>query len=201
MRFKIKNTTYEISFTFLATILFILTVSKNENIFFMLIFAVLHEIVHLIFIYTLSVPPERVSFNLFGANILRGMTTSSNLNSEIIINASAPVFNIFTGAVFYLFSKLDTQYNLIFMQISNVNIVLGFFNFLPYYTFDGGNVLKNILLKYLNEKAAEQVLTCVSLAVTMAFTFISIHIFFNYKHNFLLFFMCIYMFLSIIFKK
>ena len=199
MQFKIKNTTYKISFTFLALILFVLTTNKSRTLVLLLLFAILHEMVHLIFIYRFSVAPEKVDFTLLGANISRGLSVTNNINSEIIINLSAPVFNIATGAFFQLLSI--SEYNLIFTEIAQVNFTLGFFNLIPFHTFDGGATLKYILLKHIDEIKTEQILTWVSLIITVTFSFISIHIFLNYKHNFSLFLMCIYMFISIIFKK
>jgi Zn-dependent protease len=199
MQFKIKNTTYKISFTFLALILFVLTTNKSGTIFLLLLFAILHEIVHLIFIYRFSVAPKKVGFTVLGANISRGLSLTNNINSEIIINLSAPVFNIVTGVFFQLLSISD--YNQIFTEIAEVNFALGFFNLIPFHNFDGGATLKYILLKYIDEIKTEQILTWVSLIITVTFSFISIHIFLNYKHNFSLFLMCIYMFISIIFKK
>ena len=199
MQFKIKNTTYKISFTFLSLILFVLTTNKSRTIIFLLLFAILHEMVHLIFIYRFSVAPEKVDFTLLGANISRGLSVTNNINSEIIINLSAPVFNIATGAFFQLLSISD--YNQIFTEIAEVNFTLGLFNLIPFLNFDGGATLKYILLKHIDEIKTEQILTWVSLIITVTFSFISIHIFLNYKHNFSLFLMCIYMFISIIFKK
>ncbi len=201
MQFKIKNTVYKFSFTFLALILFALTTDKGKNLLLLLFFAMTHEAVHLIFIYRFSVAPEEVSFTLFGANIQRGISTVNNLNSEIIINASAPVFNILTGAFFYILSGCLTEYRSILTEISSVNLLLGCFNLIPFYTFDGGNTLKYILLKFFRERITERIMTCISLLITISFSFISIHIFLNYQRNFSLFIMSIYMFLSIIFKK
>ena len=201
MQFKIKNTTYKISFTFFALLLCALIMSNNRLFLLILLFAVLHEIVHLIFIYIFSVPPEAVALNLLGADIKRGSITALNINSEIIINASAPVFNIFTGVVFYLLSNHFINYQSILTEMSEVNLVLGFFNIIPFYTFDGGNVLKYILIKFFSERIAEQILTAVSLLVAVAFSFLSIHIFLNYQLNYSLIIMCIYMFFLIVFKK
>ena len=175
--------------------------SESRVVLFLLISATLHEFIHLVFIYSFSVPPETVSLSLLGANIKRGSTAAFNTNSEIIINASAPVLNIFTGVVFYFLSNCFINYQSTLSEISEVNLVLGFFNLVPFYTFDGGNVLKYILIKFFPECTTEQIITTVSLIITVAFSFLSIHIFLNYQHNFSLIIMCIYMFLSIIFKK
>lgn len=201
MQFKIKNTDYKISFSFLALILFMLTISKNRTVILMFLFAFIHEIVHLVFIYHFSVAPKTVSFTLFGANIQREITSANNTNSEIIINASAPVFNIFTGAVFFLLSKYYSNNQILLINIAYINLALGCFNFLPFYSFDGGIVLKNYLFKYFTIEKTEQVLTFTSLIVAVMLSFLAIYIFLNYQHNFSLFIMCIYMFLSIIFKK
>ncbi len=200
MQFKIKSTTYKISFTFLALVLIAITTGNNKNFLLFLIFAIAHELVHLFFIFRLSVAPERVVFSVFGANISRKITATDNINSEIIINASAPVFNIITGAFFQLFSAFEVNKDL-FYEISIVNYSLGIFNLIPLYTFDGGNVLRYILLKFINEKITENLLTAISLLVTIIFSFISVYIFLNYQQNFSLFIICIYMFFSIIFKK
>ena len=69
MQFEIKNTEYEISFTFLALVLYVLTVNKSKTIVIILLFAILHEMIHLIFIYLFSVAPEKVSLTIFGANM------------------------------------------------------------------------------------------------------------------------------------
>lgn len=201
MQFKIKNTVYEIKFTFFALILFLLTTHKSDNLIYFFIFAVLHEIVHLVFIYIFSVPPQKVSFSLFGANIKRGDTTALNTIHEIIINISAPVFNIITGAFFHFIPHISPEYAGLLSEIGDINLILGGFNLIPFYTFDGGNGLKYILVYFLNEKTTEQALTCISLIVTVIFSFGSIYIFLNYQHNFSLLLICIYMFLSIIFKK
>ena len=74
MQFKIKNTTYKISFTFLALILFALTTDKGKTVITLLFFAIAHEIVHLLFIYHFSVAPKEVAFTLFGADIKRTIT-------------------------------------------------------------------------------------------------------------------------------
>ena len=201
MQFKINTTTYKISFTFLALGLLVFTTSNSTTIGILFLFAILHELVHLILIYRFSVAPKKVEFTLFGANISRGLAVTNNINSEIIINLSAPVFNIVTGAFFYLFSNIYANDNLLFKEIAEINFVLGLFNLIPFHTFDGGNALKYVLLKFLKEKTTEECLTWISLLITIAFSFIYIHIFLNYQHNFSLFIMCIYMFLSIIFKK
>ena len=201
MQFKINNTSYKICFSFFAVILLALSTDKGKTLLLILLFAGLHEAVHLIFIYSLSDPPKSVSLSLLGANISRGTNSTTSLNSEILINISAPVFNIAAGAFFQLLSVKTEEYSALFSEFALINFVIGLFNLIPFYTFDGGNALKYFLLKLCNEKVTEQITTAISLAVTVLFSFASIYIFLNYSHNFSLLIMCAYMFIAIIFKK
>ena len=201
MQFKIKNTTFKISFTFLALVLLAITLNHNAMTVSFLFFATVHEFVHLFFIYCFSEPPKMVCLSLFGANIKKRTASYCSIKSEIIINASAPVFNVFTGVAFYMLSVNTCSYQDMFVSLSQVNLVLGLFNLIPFYSFDGGHIIKYFLLTFLKEKTVEQILTAVSLFVTVVFSFISIYIFLNYQHNFSLLVISVYMFLSIIFKK
>lgn len=201
MQFKIKSTIYKISFSFFALVLLILTTTKSNEIILTIFFALLHEIVHLISINLFSVAPDKVTLTIFGANIQRGTASTNSIASEIIINASAPVFNILTGAVFFIFSDHSLHYTMIFSEICNINLMLGCFNLIPFYSFDGGNILKNLLRLYFTKRIIDCILTCVSIIITIIFSFISVYIFLNYQHNYSLFVMCFYMLLSIIFKK
>ncbi len=201
MQFKIKNTVYEISFSFLALILLIVTTRADLSFLIVLIFALLHELVHLFFIYLFSTAPKKVSFTLFGADILREITSINNYNAEIVINSSAPIFNLIISGITFIILNHFTVYKGILTDVAQVNLVLGIFNLIPFYNFDGGNVLNNVLLKYLNEKNTQMILSVISVLVTVIFSFISIYIFFNFQHNFSLIIMSIYMILTTIFKK
>jgi len=201
MQFKIKNTVYEISFTFFALILFLLTLNKNTSFLLVFFFALLHEAVHLIFIYLFSVAPKKVSFTLFGANILRALKSNGSCASEIAINLSAPLFNLIIGLLINLISNLFTEYRAILLNISEINIALGVLNLLPFYNFDGGNALKLLLFNYLEEKTTESIVKGISVVITIVFSFISVYIFFNYEHNISLVLISVYMIFAIIFKK
>lgn len=193
MQFKIKNTEVKISFSFFALVLLFLTLDSDRNFLLILAFALLHELVHILFITLLSSAPKKVNFTLFGADILRDNSSNINYNSEIIINASAPIFNLIVW--FLCFNNPELT------EIAEINLVLGVFNLLPFYNFDGGNALNNLLLKYLSVNVAEKLMTVVSVLVTVAFSFLTIVIFVEFKHNFSLMFISAYMIFCIIFKK
>ena len=196
MRLKIGNCVFEISFSFLALILIFLTGLNNRNLILVFIFALLHEAVHLISICLFTTAPKKVSLTLFGAEIIRG-TTNINYNYEIIINLSAPLFNLCVGFMPLLFRITD----MFSKEITEVNIFLGFFNMIPFYNFDGGNALRCFLLKYTDEETTEKIMLVISVLVVIAFSFFTVFVFLNFKKNYSLVLICIYMTLSIIFKK
>ncbi len=199
MRFKIKNTVYEIHFTFFALILLTLTVSYKY--YLVLLSAVMHELTHLIFIYLFSSAPKKVTFTLFGADILRDITAMHNYTSEVIINISAPLLNIALGVLCSLMSSCAFVYRNLINEIAVINISMGIFNLLPFYSFDGGNALKYFLLKSLNETKTEKALTFTSVLVAVIFSFLSVYMIFMYKNNISLIIVSFYMFFCIIFKK
>ncbi len=199
MQFKIKNTDYKISFSFFALILLMITV--NKTLFSLFIFVFIHELIHLLFINLFSVAPKKVSFTLFGANILRDFKSAKNNNSEIVINLSAPIFNIFIYVACYIFSFYFPQFTKQLLGISEINLSIGLFNLIPFYNFDGGNALRCFLLKYADEKTTELILTITSVIVTIIFSFVSVYVIIYYRYNISLVFISLYMIISIIFKK
>lgn len=201
MRFKLKGTEFRISFTFLALILLALTVKNLNTLSIVLVFAILHEAVHLIFIYLFSSPPKRVSLSLFGACIERGDCVNKSFLKEIIINTSAPLFNLIIALFFYLLSQVSKGRGELLNILYETNLVLGIFNLIPYHNFDGGNALFNILLSFVNQAVANKIMTAVSLVVAIVFSIISTIVFFNYNHNYALLFTSLYMLLSLMFKK
>lgn len=199
MQFKIKNTKIKISFTFFAFILLAITIDTEHTYLLLILFALIHELIHLIFIKLLSVAPKKISLTLFGANIIRSITTTGSYNSEILINLSAPISNLVFGLIFYLIYNYVTN-DPIIRKNAEINLTLGVFNLIPFYNFDGGNALRNILLKYLNNEFSEKIMTIISIIITVIFSFVSMHIFFNCNSNFSLILVSIYMIFTLAFK-
>ncbi len=199
MQFKIKNTVCKISFSFFALILLILTLTDDFSFFLVFLWAVLHELVHLIFITAFSCAPEKITFSVFGADIVRGNKLHTTIEKEFIINLSAPVLNLVIGIfLFYLDNKSS---NNIISKSAEANLVLGLFNLLPFYNFDGGNALRCLLNKIIVENITEKILTIMSVITATLFSVVSTYIFFNLNQNPSMIIISVYMFACIIFKK
>ena len=131
MRFKIKDTYYEINFSFFALIVALISIDKSSTMLISFISAALHEAIHIFFLYTFSSAPKRVRLSLFGADILQNRNTPLTSFQEIIINISAPVFNILMGCLF-LGANAFINENML-NKIGQINVILGIFNILPFY--------------------------------------------------------------------
>lgn len=197
MQFKIKNTQLKISFSFLALILFFITVEKSTVLIYTVLFSFLHELVHIIFILFFCGAPKKITVSVFGATILKNSSSESFIK-EIIVNLSAPFFNILTGILLINFSY--SEYDLL-QELGEINLMLGCFNLLPFYNLDGGIALKNLLHLFFNENLSEKIITVISVIVATLFMFISVYVFFNISRNPVLVMFSIYFIILVIFKK
>lgn len=191
MRFKIKNTDVKISFSFFAVFLLSL-VSDTFNIYlFSFIASLIHEIVHVVFILLFGAQISAFSLTLFGGNIKRNTTKIINNPKEAVISFSAPVTNIVIGVVSLFITREASIFAI-------VNLFIGVFNILPFYSFDGGRGLYYLITMKFSDNVANVILNITSITVTVVFSFISVFSFINYNKNYLLLILCVYMIFSII---
>lgn len=192
MRFKIKNTDVKISFSFFAVVL-LATVSDAFAVPLMsFIASLIHELTHVFFIIIFKAKITSFSLSVFGGNIKRRAFCEIGNLKEAVISYSAPLVNIMIGVCFMLLSEKTFTFGV-------VNMFLGLFNLMPFYSFDGGRGLYYLLTPALTEKTAETVINVLSVAVTVVFSFVSVFVFFNYNDNYILLFMAVYMILSLVF--
>ena len=199
MQFKIKNTKFTISFTFFALIIILISIDKTEFLYESIIFAIAHEIGHIISLCFFKVNVEEFKISLFGGNIKILNNNNIKYYQSAIISLSGPLFNIFFCILFYILN-LFFEFKFIY-NIFVVNLVLATFNLLPFYNFDGGKTLSSILLNFLNEKTVNIILTITSIVVLIPFSYLAIYIFILDYKNFHLLVASVLMLLTIIFKK
>lgn len=194
MRFKVKNTEVYLSFTFFAVFLILLCVGQLKICLYSLISSLIHEAIHIIFILVFSGDISNITLSGFGANIRRANEDLLTPLKEAIISFSAPVFNLILSFVSFLIYKKSTPFGA-------VNIVIGLFNLLPYYTFDGGRGLSFLLKSHLNEKSITILLDILSVCVTILFSFTSVYVFFHHNRNVTLLFLSVYMIANLFIQK
>ena len=199
MQFKIKNTKVTISFTFFALIIILISLNKTEFLYESIIFAIAHEIGHIISLNFFGVNIDEFKISLFGGNIKILNNNKIKYFQSAIISLSGPLVNLIFCALFYIFNQF---YNFEFTyNIFVINLVLATFNLLPFYNFDGGKILTSILSIFFNEKSVNNILTITSIVVLIPFSYLAIHIFILDYKNFYLLVASVLMLLTIIFKK
>lgn len=188
---------------FLFFILFYFT-KQIQTYSLMMIFAIIHELGHLITGVILGMKPEKIEL------IPYGLTVSFKLKPEdynlkvkkankleckkIVVAFAGPLTNILIIVISILFNK-DFITNLIILY---TNILLIVFNLLPLYPLDGGRILKGLLHIFLGNKKAQKYINIIS-KITLSIVTILASFSILFLKNFAIFIIIIY--LWIIFLK
>lgn len=172
MRFKVDLK------IFLFFILFYFT-KQIETYVMILIFAMIHELGHLLVGIILGMRPNKIELTPFGFSIsFKIVPKDYNVKilegnrmqiKEIIIALAGPLTNfiilyIVTKLKINLFSKLMIVYS---------NILLIIFNLLPMYPLDGGRILKAVLHILFGRRKAEKYINNISFVVLLILTAIA----------------------------
>ncbi len=188
MQFKIKSTTIKLSFTFLALILLVSCFDKEGILIISLISSIIHEIIHIIPIVAFDGKISEISFSIFGGNIKRNNSLKLTNFKEFIISISAPATNIIVGALLLLF-KLNLW--------GYINLIIGIFNILPFYDFDGGRGLFYLLSNYLDHSSVIKILNFTSILSAILVSSFTATVFFNSKTGFSVLILCVYMIIAL----
>ncbi len=199
MSIKIGRVTLHITLLFAIFFALAANFTGGKNILLSFLFSFIHETVHIICLcfsgcknIKVTLLPAAVKINCEGLSLLA--------NKRIIIcSLSAPVFNIFAGAVFYCLSFfINTE----FMKLSSViNLILGGINLFPLSFLDGGRALTAVLSGKYDENRVKQIMKALavwSVALLFAVFFISCLV--GKMQIFLLFF-CVYCFFGVVTDK
>ena len=169
---------------FLFLFLFLLT-SQFEIYIILFIFAVLHELGHLIAGLILKFKPEEIKLTPLGLQI-RFKTSPKEINSKIkkakeinikkaIIALAGPITNLAIAAIVILVEYFNISFKnmYIYQIIIYSNLIIGLFNLIPIYPMDGGRILKEILNIYCGRKKAYKITYITSKAILIILTAIA----------------------------
>lgn len=188
MQFKIKSTRIELSFTFLALILLTACFDKEGILLISLVSSILHELIHLALIIAFGGKISQISFSIFGGNIKRSKAIKLTNFKEFFISISAPATNILAGALLVLFNINLWGY---------INLIIGVFNILPFYDFDGGRGLFYLLSNCLDLSIVNKILNVTSILSVLVISSFTVAVFFNSKTGVSMLLLCVYMFFSL----
>lgn len=177
MNLRIKSTfktIISVEFSFLAVIALLGLSESSACIYMSLASCILHEIGHLLALFSFGVGVKKIVLYGAGIKIVRDFSLVEN-KKEAIILLSGPLMNILAFCVFYLFKGEN------FKVFAVMNLATALFNLLPIKALDGGQLLflifdsKPKLLSFIN------IVTCVItpalvLAVALMMNFFKINL-------------------------
>lgn len=137
---------------FIAILIFLLTEQLNIYIVFML-FAIIHEIGHVLTGIILGFKPKNIEVLPIGISACFYMQCddyNKKINyanrfvlKKVIISCAGPITNFIIAIIFYFFDF--SIFNISREFIIYTNLIIGIFNLIPIYPLDGGRIIKNIL--------------------------------------------------------
>lgn len=170
---------------FLFLFLFLLT-SQIEIYIVLMVFAILHELGHLIAGLILKFKPNEIKLTPFGLQISFNVDYyNKELNiQKAIIALAGPLTNFLIATIVIIFAKFNVTFEntYIYQLIIYSNFLIGIFNLIPIYPMDGGRFLKEVLKLIWGRKKAYKLTYFISKTVLIILTAIS-SIAILYLHN------------------
>lgn len=169
---------------FLFLLLFLIT-SQFEIYIIVMIFAIVHELGHLVAGLALGYKVEEIKLTPMGLR-LQFKVKSKEYNEKIkngnrlnvkkaIIAIAGPITNLIIFIVLMLLQKLDFTFTntYIYQIIIYSNILIAIFNMLPIYPMDGGRVIYEILKIIIGYKKAYKITYILSKTLLIILTAIA----------------------------
>ena len=170
---------------FLFLFLFLLT-SQIEIYIVLMVFAILHELGHLIAGLMLKFKPTEIKLTPFGLQISFNVEYyNKELNiQKAIIALAGPLTNFLIATIVIIFAKFNVTFEntYLYQLIIYSNFLIGIFNLIPIYPMDGGRFLKEVLKLIWGRKKAYKLTYFISKTVLIILTAIS-SIAILYLHN------------------
>lgn len=162
---------------FLFLILFYFT-KQIETYVMIIIFALIHELGHLVAGLIMGMKPEKMEIKPYGVSISFKLTTK-DYNKKILKGNMLEIKKIivalagpFTNFIIILIAK-NIEFGLFSdLMIIYSNLVLILFNLLPIYPLDGGRILNGILHIQFGKRKAEKYINSISFVCLVLLTLV-----------------------------
>lgn len=187
---------------FIFLILFYFT--KQIEVYAMImIFAIIHELGHLLAGLLMGMKPEKVEIMPFGVSIsfkikvkeYNKRVKKGNLLEikKIIVALAGPITNFIIILITYNLN-MDLLKSILIIY---TNFLIMIFNLVPIYPLDGGRILKGILYIFLGKRKSEKYVNTISKITVIIITTVS-SILILYTHNISIFLIDMYLWYLVI---
>lgn len=188
---------------FLFALIFVIT-KQIEFYAILMIYAVIHELGHLLWGLILKLKPEAFSITPFGLQI--SFKAEPNLYNTKIKNGTklclkrmslalaGPLTNFIIALILIILNNIELYKNSIFFGEIAIyaNILIGIFNLIPIYPLDGGRILKEIISIRSGIKKSYYYINKISNITMICLMFIS-SILLLYIHNIAILIILVYL--------
>lgn len=200
MKFSIKNVKVTVSYLSVALISFALVSSAKGQrlVLICLLCTFFHECGHLFMICRFKGKPKRICINPFEIQII-ATNKEQKLKEEVLITSFGVVANLFLASLSFLFYLVF--FAEIFKEICISSFMIGFLNLLPLETFDGGQLLRIFLLRFLSIRTVNVIMVIISTVAIIPIAFLGIAVLFLSEFNFSILFIAVYLFYIFISKE
>ena len=195
MKTRLFGINISFSFWFFALITVFLTVGRQQLALYFILPVVIHECGHIIAMFFCGIGIEAVSFNAFGIDIQRKLSTTSSYAKDIIVSLGGIAANLVTAVLVYTFAFASVRT----MFFISVNIAVALFNAMPVGNLDGGQILEYILAHRSGPERARKISGIFSLLLLIPLFALAILLILRDFANISLLIVCIYLAFVVIF--
>ena len=156
------------------------------------LFALAHEIGHVLSMIIFKVKVEKIKFGLVNIDLFQ--SSSDKIISDrvsIIILFSGAFVNLLLYLIFYFYYCHSGEKIYYFLSLQN--LFIGLLNLLPIDSLDGGKILRIILNKHFDFFMVEKILKYVSLLILVPLLLLGICVLFYSWCNFSLVILAVYL--------
>lgn len=198
IEFNIKKCNVKLSFWFAVVLSLLCICDKQGVIVCSFVCAVLHEMGHVIAMVYLNVNLKKLHFRAYCVDIVFD-DCNIKIDKQILIAFSGVICN-FVLFVLFLIAFLIFNFKVLYV-FAICNLSLAIFNILPISSLDGGNIFYLFLLKKFESKTAEKLVDIFSCVLLITLSILCFLLMKNFKFNFSLGLVTLYLILNLFFKN